>query len=53
MRTLSLFCDNYHFGNFKSMFNNKIPDTDTIIKPMSKANVLFISNYAYLQFLSY
>ena len=33
------------FCNFKSVFNNKIPDTRTIIKPMSKANVLFITNY--------
>jgi hypothetical protein len=39
----SLFCINIHFGNFESVFNNKIPDTSTITKQMSKACFLFIS----------
>lgn len=34
-----------HFGNFKSVFNNKIPDKNTITKQMSKAYFLLISNY--------
>ena len=52
--TIPFVWRNIHFGNFESVFNNKISDTSTIIKPMSKANVLIINNYRPIcNFISY